>query len=139
MEIHKLRTQMILGQGTQASGIHLGVKCILTINCTNISGELKCHGTTHSGQREYSCDQCGSAFTKQSSLGRHKFRHTGIKPHRCDACYMKLVLLHTVVFIHLFWTSSRLRDFLSGIIPLYIVSYNLFVCAAQVGKVLRFF
>lgn len=52
-------------------------------------GELKSHTTTHTGERSHTCDQCGSTFTKRSSLEQHKLRHAGVKPHQCDTCPMK--------------------------------------------------
>ncbi|KAG8313711.1 Zinc finger E-box-binding homeobox 2 [Homalodisca vitripennis] len=34
----------------------------------------------------YSCDQCDKAFSKQSSLARHRYEHSGQRPHKCDVC-----------------------------------------------------
>ncbi|KAK9880280.1 hypothetical protein WA026_010151 [Henosepilachna vigintioctopunctata] len=38
----------------------------------------------HEGQ--FICDQCEKAFSKQSSLARHKYEHSGQRPHKCDEC-----------------------------------------------------
>ncbi|XP_049820641.1 zinc finger protein 1 isoform X3 [Aethina tumida] len=35
---------------------------------------------------QFSCDQCDKAFSKQSSLARHKYEHSGQRPHKCDEC-----------------------------------------------------
>ncbi|GLH08131.1 Zinc finger protein 1 [Gryllus bimaculatus] len=35
---------------------------------------------------QYTCDQCDKAFSKQSSLARHKYEHSGQRPHKCDVC-----------------------------------------------------
>ncbi|CAK9303358.1 unnamed protein product [Gordionus sp. m RMFG-2023] len=35
----------------------------------------------------YSCDQCDKAFSKQSSLARHKYEHSGTRPYACTICY----------------------------------------------------
>ena len=34
----------------------------------------------------YSCDKCDKTFGKQSSLARHKYEHSGQRPHACDVC-----------------------------------------------------
>ncbi|XP_061410607.1 zinc finger E-box-binding homeobox 2-like isoform X1 [Lethenteron reissneri] len=34
----------------------------------------------------YSCDLCDKTFHKSSSLLRHKYEHTGKRPHQCDVC-----------------------------------------------------
>ncbi|KAG1652154.1 Zinc finger E-box-binding homeobox protein zag-1 [Nymphon striatum] len=34
----------------------------------------------------YSCDQCDKMFSKQSSLARHKYEHSGQRPHKCEQC-----------------------------------------------------
>uniref|UniRef100_T1JG32 Zinc finger protein 1 n=1 Tax=Strigamia maritima TaxID=126957 RepID=T1JG32_STRMM len=34
----------------------------------------------------YACDQCDKVFSKQSSLARHKYEHSGQRPHKCDVC-----------------------------------------------------
>lgn len=32
------------------------------------------------------CDQCDKAFSKQSSLARHKYEHSGQRPYKCIEC-----------------------------------------------------
>jgi zinc finger homeobox protein 1/2 len=34
----------------------------------------------------YSCDQCDKMFSKQSSLARHKYEHSGQRPFNCEDC-----------------------------------------------------
>lgn len=42
----------------------------------------------HEGDSEgqFICDQCDKAFSKQSSLARHRYEHSGQRPHKCDEC-----------------------------------------------------
>ncbi|KAL8612960.1 hypothetical protein ACOMHN_001043 [Nucella lapillus] len=34
----------------------------------------------------YACDQCDKMFSKQSSLARHKYEHSGARPFTCEVC-----------------------------------------------------
>ncbi|KAH9505445.1 hypothetical protein Btru_057309 [Bulinus truncatus] len=34
----------------------------------------------------YACDQCDKQFSKQSSLARHKYEHSGARPFNCEVC-----------------------------------------------------
>nr|CAD2185380.1 unnamed protein product [Meloidogyne enterolobii] len=34
----------------------------------------------------YICDICDKTFNKQSSLARHKYEHSGQRPHKCEHC-----------------------------------------------------
>ncbi|XP_076309957.1 uncharacterized protein LOC143225089 isoform X5 [Tachypleus tridentatus] len=34
----------------------------------------------------FGCDECDKVFNKQSSLARHKYEHSGQRPHKCDVC-----------------------------------------------------
>lgn len=34
----------------------------------------------------YACDQCDKQFSKQSSLARHKYEHSGARPFHCEVC-----------------------------------------------------
>uniref|UniRef100_A0A1Y1MLD0 Zinc finger E-box-binding homeobox protein zag-1 n=1 Tax=Photinus pyralis TaxID=7054 RepID=A0A1Y1MLD0_PHOPY len=46
-------------------------------NLGNIDGEV---------EGQFICDQCDKSFSKQSSLARHKYEHSGQRPHKCDQC-----------------------------------------------------
>ncbi|XP_022189022.2 zinc finger protein 1 isoform X2 [Nilaparvata lugens] len=35
---------------------------------------------------QFTCDQCDRAFSKHSSLARHRYEHSGQRPHKCDIC-----------------------------------------------------
>ncbi|KAK9511960.1 hypothetical protein O3M35_000514 [Rhynocoris fuscipes] len=41
---------------------------------------------TESADGQFSCDQCDKTFAKHSSLARHKYEHSGQRPHKCDIC-----------------------------------------------------
>ncbi|XP_076046909.1 Zn finger homeodomain 1 [Oratosquilla oratoria] len=34
----------------------------------------------------FQCDQCDKSFSKQSSLARHKYEHSGQRPYKCKLC-----------------------------------------------------
>jgi len=36
--------------------------------------------------KKLSCDICEKTFNKQSSLARHKYEHSGVRPFICDIC-----------------------------------------------------
>ncbi|GIY54368.1 zinc finger E-box-binding homeobox protein zag-1 [Caerostris extrusa] len=53
------------------------------------SGKLRKSWKLHKVESEegmYACDQCDKMFSKQSSLARHKYEHSGQRPHKCDVC-----------------------------------------------------
>ncbi|KFM67857.1 Zinc finger protein 1, partial [Stegodyphus mimosarum] len=53
------------------------------------SGKMRKSWKLHKVESEegmYACDQCDKMFSKQSSLARHKYEHSGQRPHKCDVC-----------------------------------------------------
>ncbi|KAF4076629.1 hypothetical protein AMELA_G00217290 [Ameiurus melas] len=53
------------------------------LNDCNLSPNKK-RRKMHGGQ--YACDLCDKIFQKSSSLLRHKYEHTGKRPHECGVC-----------------------------------------------------
>ncbi|KAI4494229.1 hypothetical protein M0802_009098 [Mischocyttarus mexicanus] len=42
--------------------------------------------TTDTEQGLFFCDRCDKTFSKHSSLARHKYEHSGQRPHKCVEC-----------------------------------------------------
>lgn len=54
---------------------------------------LDANDSDRTSNQFYSCDKCDKTFGKQSSLARHKYEHSGQRPHACDVCTKSEYLL----------------------------------------------
>ena len=61
-------------------------KCNECGTCFSDKRNLHRHTMTHEGKKPFECKECDAKFGQLTDLNRHEMSHSGLKPFKCDVC-----------------------------------------------------